>query len=309
MSLWLQSSLSFGQAKQYVAEQANKQGPTEMLDRAGRSIQAAVQHWNSLDNWRWLQAEYSGWTLSSGTSGYSLPFDFKDAYLVTLTSSASPASANVVEQKDRRNWYQNADSVLTTATSGFVYDLFSQGSLGLIGVHPTPGTSAGTLGLHYYRNMTVPCKTAVTATTINGSDNVVVNSIVGLEVGNRLRPGTGFALTSGVFPIIQTIVDDVTVIVDMAATATVANTASTAGADTDRLDIPSKYQWNILAWAVHHFMVGVGAPIERMNYWQAYAARGEQDAKAENNALPEDMEICIGPDPRTRVYSRNSYRW
>ena len=301
MSLWLQTSLSFGQAKQYVAEQANKQGSTEMLDRAGRSIQAAIQHWNSLDNWRWLLTEGTDTALQENTSAYLLPYNFKDAYLVTHTKDGS---TYVLEQKDRRNYRQLADSSETTATSGFVYDLFNQGATGAIAFLPTPGASAGTFAIDYYRNMTVPCKTAVTAAIDNGSSVITLASTVGVEVGNKLYSASGFVSP----PTIQYI-DGNTVTLDQNATATSAALAATAGADTDKLDIPSKYQWNILAWAVHHFMVGVGAPIERMNYWQSYAARGEQDAKTENNALPEDLDISIEPDPKVQNWNRFGYRW
>lgn len=324
-NLFQQSSLTFGKAKQYVAEQAGKQQTTEMLDRAGRSIQSAIQDWNKF-NWKWTLTSA---TITADASGnYQLPYDIKDVYAVTTTGDYPQWVPSVTRRQLTRANARNLQ------VAPYSYDLFSKNNSGVLRV---VGGTATDLTLEYYRRMTVPCTvTASGLYTQQGRGWLAGTEGVwaGANIGNPVAYATTFNLataTSG--PVVVTAIKqevgvvsdpegEVSLVLGPLATArnsslhlsnvTALNNIATAsatvtatvGGDNVFLDIPESYEWGILARAVVHFMAGVGGPADKMAEWKQQAATALEEALRDDREQ-EDTDISFMPAPPIYPYNPN----
>jgi len=153
-----QSSITYTQAQTRVAEAVGASSTNE-LNRALYAIQAAFQHWNNKFNWPFLAATATA-TVVGGTADYSLPANFKSIYTVRLTTLNRTLAYLPRRQYDRAVWNQSQSGDPTH------YSLFLAGlDNGQITLIPTPG-SGDTLGLRYFRRMTVPPSAGATAIDI-----------------------------------------------------------------------------------------------------------------------------------------------
>lgn len=312
-NLFQQSSLTFGNAKQYVAEQAGKQQTTEMLDRAGRSIQSAIQDWNKF-NWKWTLTSA---TITADASGnYQLPYDIKDVYAVTTTGDYPQWVPSVTRRQLTRANARNLQ------VAPYSYDLFSKNNSGLLRV---VGGEATDLTLEYYRRMTVPCTvTASGLAALNQATQVHCSAnsgeaLAGVYLGNRAFLSTAFLGTAtddivGVVTAVRQEVNDTlyasaqfgTTLKFTGVTATGVNTAvsGTFGGDNMLLDIPESYEWGILSRAVVHFMAGVGGPADKMAEWKQQAATALEEALRDDREQ-EDTDISFMPAPPVYPYNPN----
>lgn len=296
--MFQQSTLTFGSAKTHIAEQAGKQQTTEMLARAGRSLQFAIKQWNTV-NWSWLLSTAQ---LTLGTAGTAaLPYDFRDVYSLTWLGQTQ----RWIPARTRRAYDRLYQSQASTAYAQTRYDTFLRGALGILSVS---GTSvSGTASLSYYRKMTEPC--AVTASsciiTATGQPYVLSTSLgafSGARPGNRVTFSTGFttaslilatAISQGWDPASANGYADI-LYVNASSTAATASTTVTIGGDSYYLDIPQDYEGGILGLAAWHFMAGVGGPADKIAEFKELASSVLQEALNDDGSN-EDLDICFEP--------------
>ena len=313
MALFQQSSLTFGSAKQFIAEQASKQQTTEMLDRAGRSLQAAIKVWNKY-NWSWLTTST---TLTFGTAGTAaLPYDFREVYSLTWLGQ----NRRWIPGRNRRSYDRLYQTEVTQNEAPTRYDLYLRGGSGAISVLGALSAS-GSANLNYYRKMTEPCAVTfagarVSATGISHLLSTAVATFANVKVGNICIPSTGWATASS--NVIVTGVSQASdpggtlgliglVYLNAAATATSTAVSGAIGADTHFLDIPSDYEWDIVAMAAAHFIAGVGGPDSKLQEFKELAVSGLQRAMSDDSS-EEDIDISFMPplpDPEQFPYNPN----
>lgn len=313
MSLFQQSSLTFGSAKQFIAEQASKQQTTEMKDRAGRSLQAAIKAWNRY-NWTWLQTTASLVFASSGTA--SLPYDFREAYDLTWTGS----NARWIPARARRTGTRLYSQNTSWADVPTRYDTFLRGGFGIISVSGA-SASAGTATLGYYRKMAEPCAVSFTgarvaATGLNYLLSTATDAFANAKPGNIIVPSAGWATASAISTVtaITQAIDPgaasglvALAYLNTSASASATGISGSIGADTHFLDIPADYEWDIMALAVFHFLGGVGGGGDKLQQWEQLAANGLQRAMSDDSS-EEDLDVAFLPplvDPEYRPWNPN----
>lgn len=322
-TLFQQSSLTFGNAKQYIAEQAGKQQTTEMLNRAGRSLQAAIQDWNKF-NWKWLLST-AAITASASGAPFALPYDLKDVYDV-YTTAASPQWIPAISRR-----HATRSNVRGLSTAPYAYDLFSKNGAGQLRLQGASGTS---LNLEYYRRMSVPCSVSGVGTQTEiakGWLAAVEGTWAGAQLGSPITFSSGFAKTIADIGVVVTavkqedgIVTDSTGTVSLVlgalstarnssiqfsnatalASASATSITATIGGDNVFLDIPETYEWGILARAVVHFLAGVGGPADKMQEWKEQAGMKLEEALRDDREA-EDHDICFTPTPSYWSYNPN----
>lgn len=313
MGLFQQSSLTFGSAKQFVAEQASKQQTTEMLDRAGRSLQAAIKAWNKY-NWSWLTTST---TLTFGTAGTAaLPYDFREVYSLTWLGQ----NRRWIPGRNRRSYDRLYQTEVTQNDAPTRYDLFLRGGSGAISVLGALSAS-GSASLKYYRKMTEPCAISfasarATATGLDYVLSTAADAFANAKIGNIFIPSTGWATASS-----NVIVTGVAQVADpggtlglvslayLSASSSATSTAisGTIGAATHFLDIPADYEWDIVAMAAAHFIAGVGGPRDKLDEFKELAVSGLQRAMSDDSS-DEDIDISLMPplpDPEQFPYNPN----
>lgn len=309
-NLFQQSSLTFGNAKQYVAEQAGKQQTTEMLNRAGRSIQSAIQDWNKF-NWKWTLTSA---TISADASGnFQLPYDIKDVYAVTTTGDYPQWVPSVSRRQLTR---ANARNLQVAPCS---YDLYNKNNSGTLRI---VGGTATALTLEYYRRMTVPC--AVTASALAALNNThevhssagYGSALAGVNIGSPVIFTSGYAADNEVMfvtAVRQETADALYaepqygITLGLSGSACVGFStaiAATIGGDNILLDVPETYEWGILSRAVVHFMAGVGGPADKMAEWKQQSATALEEALRDDRDA-EDTDICFMPMPPVYPYNPN----
>lgn len=155
MSLFRQSTTSFGDAKAMVASQGSKQSTPEMLLKAGVAIQQAFQDWNRY-NWQWLVTSppedfRNPYTVAIGQANFDLPYNFKDTYDIVLKTGNS---YRALRQDTKRAYDRAVPFPMNSFT--VAYNLQRVGDLGQLQVQ-NPPDSPGTLALLYHRTLTQPC--------------------------------------------------------------------------------------------------------------------------------------------------------
>jgi len=322
-NLFQQSSLTFGSAKQFIAEQAGKQQTTEMLNRAGRSLQSAIQDWNKF-NWKWLLTTA---TITASASGapFALPYDLKDIYDVYSTGT-NPQWIPAISRR-----HATRSNVRGLATAPYAYDIFSKGGSGRLALQ---GSSATSLSLEYYRRMAVPCLVTGVGTQTElarGWLAATEGTWGGTQLGSPVILSTGFAKTTADQPILVTAVKQehgvvtdsnsaVSLVLGALATArnsslqfsnatAVASASATSitatiGGDSVFLDIPETYEWGILARGVVHFLAGVGGPADKMQEWKEQSAVKLEEALRDDREA-EDHDVCFAPVPTYWSYNPN----
>jgi len=322
MSLFQQSSLSFGEAKIWVAEQHNKQTSPDMLVRAGRAIQRAVKDWNRY-KWEWLITEGTSITVTGGLTNtkYPVPYDYRDMYNLVFTQAGIPRA---LVQDNKRGYDRVSPQPIASVSTG--YNLIRIGDLGKFELQDPPN-AGGTIKLLYYRRMHVPCVvTGRTLTEYNVSSSsmparLYLSSTAGIQVGSPVSvvftpppiPGdppiqpddvqlaeTG-TIVVGVNDQYIEISSDLVLPVDVEDPIT---SVVSVGGDNYLLDIHTDFEWGLLARACEHFLASVGASETKLSYWMAAAAKGIEDALAAQ-ADKDDRELCFEPLPHFGSYNPN----
>lgn len=150
-------SMSFTNAKTYVARVIGGQNDANLLAWAADSIQASIQDWNTGHDWSYLLMDNASSPISvvAGTDTYTLPTAFKKPYTARLLTNP-----RTLEWIDPRV-YDRMVPVQTQQTTPTHYTVYNPSSfdpavqankLKLIGV---PG-AADTLLVRYYRPIAAP---------------------------------------------------------------------------------------------------------------------------------------------------------
>lgn len=299
--MFRRSSLTFGNAKSRVAAKGGKT-TTDQLERAGRSIQAAINHWNEAANWKWL-TKTTTVTVDENNVG-TLPYDFKDFYYET----SQGAQARPLKMFDLRDYIRNVWP--NSAQPGPVvgYQAFLGESDGTFGLIP-PVDSSATIDLAYYRNMVVPCTKTLTAVNYtDASPGFIAASMADVFVGNEVS-NTSAAADLPAGTVIRAVTSERVGVFSNTPEFTSSGQSVSVGGDDKFLDIPAKYEWEIMAWAVHHYLSDLGAPDNRTAYWLEYSKNGLKEALRNNADRNEDMTAAIlPPSPSEVVYRRNNIR-
>lgn len=308
-TLFQRSSLTFGEAKSYVAEQHSKHSDPGMLLRAGRAIQRAVQDWNKY-NWEWLITAGSDVSVTGGlsTTLYPVPYNYKDMYNLVFEQGGTKRA---LVSDTKRAYDRVVPMPLTGITTG--YNLHRLGDLGKFQIQD-PANSDGTISLLYYRRMVVPCTVSLGA--ISTADGTVGTQVAcypttgtaGARIGNAVvitdtAPGTGSVLTAE--DTVLTALTSTKITLSTAAVGSlVLGDTTTIGGDDQFLDIHADFEWALLARAVEHFLASVGSTDQKLAYWMGQAAKGIEDAKGAQ-AQKDDRELCFEPLPWNGGYNPN----
>jgi len=291
--MFRKSTLTFGTAKARVASRGGK-NTTAQLEKAGESIQAAIQYWNKQANWKWL-ATTANVTVTSANVG-TLPWNFKDVYQLEGTINGVPRPLDALERRQYRRavWDRSG-------TTPVAYDMFLSDANGTFATIPAVSAET-TLELAYYRHMTVPCTQSVRVNTYASSAVVDTSSdnFDGVYAGNFIYAPTS-AGNANVVAVIRSIDNETQITVSANAAATAEDVIATIGGDDRFLDIPERLERGILAFAIHDFLSNLGAPSERLSYWLHAFETELQAAKDENGPRWEDMDLCIQPASRHSV--------
>lgn len=285
--MFQRSTLTFGEAKERVAARGGKT-TSDQLERAGRSIQAAIMYWNEAPRtggWKWL-ATTAAVGVSSSNVG-TLPANFRDVYQL---EAATNGYTRPLDSLDRRV-YRRAVWTRNSGANPVAYDMFLADAAGTFELIP-PVDTATDVELAYFRNMTIPCSISTSGTALLESAELQVNT-AGVYPGNAIHMGTSGIIDAGTT--VDSIVDESTLVMSGAAALTSANVSVTIGGDSKFLDIPSKYERGIMAFAIHDFLSSIGAPEDRLTYWMRAADDELKKALDTNSARWEDMDMCIQP--------------
>ena len=294
--LFQPTSLSFGDAKTFVAEQFSKQSATGMLNRAGRAIQRAFGDWNK-HNWEWNVVTAADITVTAGTSEYTLPFDFRDLYACVLTTGGA---SRVLASDSFRNYIRHVPTRQAGFSTG--YNLLRRGSTGKIQLVTTPQTDGLLEQFHYYRRMIIPCSVSATGSwSASGTTiTLVTGSLSGAHLGNILK-------SAGVTDnyVVGLDIGGSTLDVLNPLSASGASAAFTVGGDDCLLDVPEDYVWNLLPRACEHFLVSVNAPEKLISYWAAAARAGLSEAKGSLNNQADRIVAFVPEDWDTTNFNPN----
>jgi hypothetical protein len=290
MSLFQQTSLTFGAAKTLVAQQNARQTTTEFLTRAGQSIQQAVKYWNRF-NWKWRLKQAPVYTIAANDTSITLPYDFKDVYTVRWTGVGPHYLRSVNAREYDRQWYDQSIPGFTMA-----YELFKEGELGKLGLVPA-SSRAGTIVLKYYSRMTVPCTFSVGPYSVDIGTSSILGDLTGATLGARLYTSTAGlwadgAYISSITPALGDTTARMRLNFSASATATGAAITYVFGGDDELLDIPEDYENGILSWAQAHFLSATGAPRERIQYFMGLALDELNEARRVNEP-GEDQDMAF----------------
>lgn len=304
-SLFQRSSLTFGEAKIWVAEQHSKQASTEMLNRAGRAIQRAVKDWNRY-KWEWLITSGTDVSVTAGLNNtkYPVPYNYRAMYSLVITQGGV---SRALVQDTKRVYDRVMPKPMTSMTSA--YNLVRLGDLGKFELQDPPNAD-GTVRMLYYRRMNIPCSVTgatVTAYSVaSGADaaRLYLSSTAGIQIGapisvvisstEKLAEGTVVTAVEA---------DYVEISSDPLAAPTPAG-AVTVGGDNEFLDIHVDFEWDLLARAVEHFLVSCGAAEAKLAYWIQAAVNGIEKAQAAQNDK-DDRDLSFEVMPAYAGYNPN----
>lgn len=300
-SLFQRSSLTFGEAKIWVAEQHNKQTSADFLLRAGRAIQRAVQDWNRF-RWEWLVTEGPVVTVTAGLANtkYPVPYDYRDMYNMIITQGGT---SRALVQDTKRAYDRVMAQPIASTTSA--YNLIRVGDLGKFEIQDPPN-AGGTIRMLYYRRMCVPC--AVSGLTVSdysdlsdGTTRLYLASTAGIKIGAPVVTDTAGVLDDGMI-VVGVEADYITISSHPLTDPT--GVVIDVGGDAEFLDIHVDFEWDLLARAVEHFLVSCGAAEAKLAYWMGTAQRGLEKAQAMQNDH-DDRELSFEPLPFWGGYNPN----
>ena len=156
--------MTWGQLKDRVARVAGSSGDADQLAVAGYAIEMALQHWESLREWKYSVTSTT-FNVTAGTSTYALPSDFRSVYNLRFRDN----SPRVLFYQYKRDYDFNRPNQVGTATP-IAYTLVDEGGLGQVELLPA-NSLTDVMVMYYYRRHTVPA--AITAGTTSADSTVV----------------------------------------------------------------------------------------------------------------------------------------
>lgn len=149
MAFFQPTTITWGQGKNRVASVAGSAGDSDQLALAGYFLTEALQNWEAAKNWKYLITSTSI-SITSGTSTYDLPADFKKPYSLRTTTT----SPRVLEYIDKR-FYDQLRPNQSGSTIPTGYMLIDKDGLGKFELVPANNLT-DTLLMYYYRRHTIP---------------------------------------------------------------------------------------------------------------------------------------------------------
>lgn len=150
-------SMTYANAKIYVARIIGGQNDTNVLAWAGDSIQASIQDWNTEHDWKFLLQDNSASPISvvAGTDTYTLPTAFRKPYTARLLTNPRTLEWIDLRMFDRMVPNQSAQSTPTHYTMFNPTSFDASTPLAKIKLMGAPG-AADQLLVRYYRPIAAP---------------------------------------------------------------------------------------------------------------------------------------------------------
>lgn len=296
-----------------MAESVNNDNFTDQLTRAGRSIQAAVRHWNNAANWKWLATTKSDYTTSVGEDEYTLPTLCKGVHSVRMTGG-TPRTLEYIGRRQLNRIMPKQDDQLLP----YFYDLFNnESNNGVLRLFPIPSL-AEPFTLDYYRQMIVPMDVvSPSAANYNSTTGILTLTSVttaGITIGSQIVLNQTTPTIASLTGTVDYVTSSTTLHVKDAVLAgtTPTNLGGTIGGESYNLDIPSDYEDGIIAWATHHYLANrTGGASPKLQYWAEYAKNELDRALRNNQTDTPDQEIMLLPSYMvdTALLGPNDIRW
>lgn len=140
------STMTWGQAKNTIAQVVGGQDDSDALQAAEDALSTIFEDWNTRRNWQFLQVQADDIAVVSGTNTYDLPTAFKKPYSAMLVNSP-----RVLWYTTRREYNRMRPSQSFVAYPTH-YTLFNVASTGKIELIPSCGVNE-VLRVWYYRLM------------------------------------------------------------------------------------------------------------------------------------------------------------
>jgi hypothetical protein len=153
MSLFQPSTVTWAQAKSRVASVAGSSADTDQLPLAGYFLEEAFRNWEAVKDWKYLLTNIDI-SITSGTSLYDLPTDFRKIYSVRI-SVGNPRVLAYIDKRD----YDKLRPNQSGSSTPYGYMLDHQWRIGSTGGQielVPPNASTDTLTVIYYRTTTIP---------------------------------------------------------------------------------------------------------------------------------------------------------
>ena len=302
MALFNPSTQSVSGVCGIIADTVGASGDSDMTTRAGRSLNAAIKHFNSRCKWDWLRTEAS-------------PVSILAPFGVTATVSAGQASATA------------------GAGHGIKVDDFLTGANFFPGTRVT-ATAAGSYGFNQAVTATAAGANAVSATATRDmydlptdwktpysfkmlSGKYALYPMV-RRIYDRSQPDEFVTTTPIYYDVFQTGTKGKIRLLNPPAGSDILlmryhrrMATATATADATVIDIPQDYDEYLISWAKWHFLVDKAeGRAEQATTWLSLANEGLKTMLADQTDQPDqDLMITPGAYSYSVNVGPNSTRW
>jgi hypothetical protein len=301
VALFNQSTKAISAAVQEIADAAGASGDTEMCNRAGRSLNAALEHWNTRANWEFLLTEappitvfppfsVTGVTASAGQSSAQMPVGH--GFLVDdLISVSTPPGTRVTATAVSSVGFSGSVAAGVATTD----PLTAYGNRDYYPL-PTDWRTPYSARLYAQQSTLRPIRRRMYDRSI--VNEFTIRTSVGYDIFNIASKGKIQLLP----PPAATDVLQLRYYRRM----TVPTTTATA----DALDVPQDFEPYVIAWAKWHFLMDKGEGRgEQAATWLAFANDGIKTMMADQTRVPdEDLMFIPGAYSYNPAWGPNSVR-
>jgi hypothetical protein len=302
MSLFQPSTKAVSAAAQEIADTVGASGDGEMTTRAGRSLFAALQHFNNMANWDFLRTEATPITVFApfGVGGVSAH--------AGIASAACPAGHGLkIDDFVTGPFFNPGTRVSATAAGGF-------GIFGTIAGVSTADVFGSATAIRDMYDLPGDWKAPYTMRTLG--NNAPLNYI-----GRRTydRGGANEQTTStpywydllmvgsrGKIRLLPPPTGADTLLMRYYRRMTIPSTTATA----DVVDIVQDYEPYLIAWAKWHFLLDKGEGRgDQMKTWFVMSQDGLKTMLRSQTVIPDDGLMFLPGHAAFGSWSDNSTRW
>lgn len=301
MSLFNPSTKAVSAACQEIADTAAASGDTEATTRAGRSLFAALEHFNNRANWDFALVEGTPITLFG-------PFTVTGVTAVAgQVSAQAPQNSGIkIDDLITGNGFLAGTRVTATATAAGPKDVFGVNQA----ITTNIGTSVTVIRDFYDLPSDWKSVYSIKLYTNQNSLRIARRRTWDRSVFDEYTPGT--PLYYDVFGIGGK--GKVRLLPPPAATDSMQLryyrrlTVPTTTATADALDIPQDYEPYLVAWAKWHYLIDKSeARGDQAQTWISFANDGLKMMLADQTRIP-DEEVMFVPGHYSFGYNINSTR-
>lgn len=301
MSLFQPSTKAVSAACQEIADTVGASGDGEMTTRAGRSLFAAIQHFNNKSKWDYLRTEAAPITVLA-------PFTVTGVTCSGGAASAACPAGHGLKPDDFVQGYGfvAGTRVSATAASGFGFYGTSQGFTGT-------ATAAVTAQRDMY-DLPSDWKAPYTARLLNAKIDLRYQNrrIIDRRAANEQDGSTPYWYdlfmvgSRGKLRLLKPpVASD---ILQLRYYRQMAH--ATATSDATALDITDAYEPYLIAWAKWHFLTDKGeGRLEQGKIWYALAQEGLATMLKDQTQIPDEGLQFLPGHMQAQEYGDNTTRW